>query len=119
MIIQLLQEANATFGHSITDMMNEFIEQAQAFFVQLRDSECNFCDIMQEATNRYVTYKLTSNLQHTVPEELKECLEDKESILNLVSGMRDHHMYVIDSREDRLMTRGRGWVKNLISNLQK
>lgn len=119
MFIFLIQEANIAFGHSITDLINEFIEQAQAFFVQLRDADSYFCDNIQDATNRYVVHKLTSQSELTVPDELKECLEDKENILNLVSGMRDHHISLIDSREDRLITRARVWVKDLITNSQK
>lgn len=118
-LFERIQEAIKTFGHNITDMVNEFIEQAQAFFVQIREAENNFCDGIQEATNRYIIHKTTFQLEHTVPLELKECLENKEIISNFVSRMREHHTSLLDSREERLVTKSLAWVNDAITNLQR
>lgn len=33
--------------------------------------------------------------------------------------MRDHHMQVIDAREDKLINRSRNWVRELCDGLQQ
>lgn len=117
-LFERIEEANANFGVVIQEMMNEFIEKAQAFFVQLRDSEYGFCDSIQEAVTRFISMRMvltTSDLN--VPDELKECMEDKDAIINLVAGMRDFHTQVIDSREDKLSQRAKGWVTELKTKL--
>lgn len=99
-------------------MMNEFIEKAQAFFVQLRDSEYSFCDSLQEAVTRFISMRMVLQTNESnVPVELKECMGDKDAIINLVAGMRDFHTQIIDSREDKLCQRAKGWVTDLQTKL--
>lgn len=110
-LFERIEEANANFGIVIQEMMNEFIEKAQAFFVQLRDAEYSFCDSIQEAVTRFISMRMVlTTSESNVPDELKECMEDKDAIINLVAGMRDFHTQVIDSREDKLSQRAKGWV---------
>lgn len=111
-LFERIEEANANFGVVVQEMMNEFIEKAQAFFVQLRDSEYSFCDSIQEAVTRFISMRMVLTTSD-VPDELKECMEDKDAIINLVAGMRDFHTQVIDSREDKLSQRAKGWVTDL------
>lgn len=47
-----------------------------------------------------------------------KCLEDKDAISNFIAGSKDYHMQIIDSREDRLVTRGRTWATELIATMQ-
>lgn len=118
-ILFYFQEATAQFDHTIQDLMNQFIEQAQTYFVQLRDVSLNFSDALSEAVTGYITFMSASGAEDKVPQELKECLEDKDAIMNLIAGMRDNHMQKIDAREDRLVSRGRQWVSSLIEEMQK
>lgn len=118
-LFERVEESNTHFGHTIAEMMNEFIEQAQTLFVQLRDAESNFCDSLQEAVTRYITFKMASKDEQSVPKELQECLDDKDAIMNLIAGMRDLHMQRIDAREDKLISRARGWISDLTTNLHK
>lgn len=118
-LFERIEEANANFGVVLQEMMNEFVEKAQSFFVQLRDSEYSFCDGIQEAVTRFISMRMVlKTSESNVPEELIECMEDKDAIINLVAGMRDFHTQVIDSREDKLSQRARGWVTDFQNKLK-
>ncbi|KAG4080724.1 hypothetical protein HA402_013254 [Bradysia odoriphaga] len=109
---------NVDFKQVIDAMLNQFIEHAQGIFVQMRNSEINFSGAMQETVTRYITMKAVVAEEHTVAKELQECFEDKSNISKFILGSREHHILVIDTREERLITRGRNWVKELIAKMQ-
>lgn len=117
-LFESIEDANTQFGHAITEMLNEFIEQAQGLFVQMRDSESNFSDAIYELSARFIAESAASGNTAAIPEELQECLEDKDAIVNFVAGSRDVHMQMIDAREDRLVTRARSWAADLVARLQ-
>lgn len=65
-----IEDANTQFGHSITEMLNEFIEQAQGFFVQMRDAEGNFSDSVYETASRFIQEQAAAGNNFAIPEEL-------------------------------------------------
>lgn len=117
-LFESIEEANTQFGLAISEMLNEFIEQAQGLFVQMRDSESNFSDAIYELSSRFIAEQAAVGNTAAIPAELQECLEDKDAIVNFIAGSRDVHMQMIDAREDRLVTRARSWAADLISSLQ-
>jgi hypothetical protein len=100
------------------DMMNEFLEKCQVEFVHLRNIENNFVDELIEIVTKFVTEKAAVGREADIPEGLRESIIDKDVILNFAAGMRDSHTQKIDSREDKLLSRAREWVKNLSENIQ-
>lgn len=118
-LFERVEEANIAFGHTISDMMRRFVEAAQGCFVQLRDASLTFCDGMQEMVTRYISNKMILHQEESVPQELAECISDKEAIGSLVAGMREHHMMMIDMREDRLIKRSNGWVVELTEGFSR
>lgn len=46
-------------------------------------------------------------------------MEDKEALNNCIGTSHDIHMQLIDAREDRLMTRAKAWLSNLVEGLNK
>lgn len=116
-LAESIEETTTNFRRNLQEMVSRFIEQSQTYFVQLRDVVMNFCENLQEAVTRFVALILATGDMEKVPKELKECTEDKDAIMNIVAGMRDHQMQRIDAREDRLVTRARDWCDHLLDDI--
>lgn len=71
-LYESIEDANTQFGHSITEMLNEFIEQAQGLFVQMRDAEGNFSDAIYETVSRYIQEQAAVGNRYAIPDELQE-----------------------------------------------
>lgn len=67
-----VEDANVQFGLVITEMLNEFIEQSQTMFVQMRDAEGNFSDALFEIVSRFIAQKSSAGDVEAIPEELRE-----------------------------------------------
>ncbi|EDS39244.1 leucine-rich repeat-containing protein 48 [Culex quinquefasciatus] len=117
-LFERTEEGNSNFENTIKEMTNEFIEQAQAQFVLLREAETSFSEALIGVVQQFVTFKAASGHAHEIPRALQEALEDKDVIGNLAAGMRDSHMQLIDAREDKLINRSRTWVRELCDGLQ-
>lgn len=118
-LFERVSDAISQFRHVVNSMVNDFIEKAQALFVQLRDCETTYSDGLAEAVATYITMMATTGQTHLIPTELEECAEDKDAINNLVAGSKDFHSQVIDAREDSLVSRARRWAENLVDNLNE
>lgn len=138
-LFECIEIANLDFKQVIDALLNEFIEYAQAIFVQMRNAEINFSGAMHETVARYITMKAVVAEEATVAAELQEvssskkkivkivngfhvnlqCFEDKSNIGKFILGSREHHILVIDTREERLISRGRSWVNELIAKMQR
>ncbi|KAM7352445.1 tbCMF46 isoform 2-T2 [Cochliomyia hominivorax] len=113
------EETIIIFQRRLQEMVAKFVEQAQTFFGQLRDIAVNFSENLGEIVNRYIATKLALQDFKGVPEPLRICMEDREAIANLIAGMKDYHTQRIDEREDRLMTRSKSFIDDLIEQLNK
>lgn len=98
-------------------MIGKFVEQAQTYFGQLRDIAVHFSENLGEIVNHYIATKLALHDFDGVPEPLRICMEDREAIANLIAGMKDFHTQRIDEREDRLMTRSKAFIDDMIEKL--
>lgn len=52
-----IDNANATFAHKIQDMLHEFIESAELYFVEISEAEAEFSDRLHELTTNYLSQK--------------------------------------------------------------
>lgn len=71
-LYESIEDANTQFGHAITEMLNEFIEQAQGLFVQMRDAEGNFSDAIYETVSRFIQEQAAAGNRYAIPDELME-----------------------------------------------
>lgn len=71
-LYESIEDANTQFGHAITEMLNEFIEQAQGLFVQMRDAEGNFSDAIYETVSRFIQEQAAAGNRYAIPDELLE-----------------------------------------------
>ncbi|KRF98501.1 uncharacterized protein Dwil_GK10805, partial [Drosophila willistoni] len=88
---EAIEESTTNFHRRLSELMSKFVEQTQAFFVQLHFED--------------------------VPIELRVFMDDRDAILNLIAGMKDSHTLRIDEREDRMATRSKDFIDNMVDNL--
>ncbi|XP_030569706.1 dynein regulatory complex subunit 3-like, partial [Drosophila novamexicana] len=114
---ETIEESTTNFHRKISDMMSKFLEQSQSFFVQLREISVHFSENMTEIVTRFISTKLAMQDFEDVPPELRMCMHDRDAILNLIAGMKDAHTFRIDEREDRMATRSKEFIDNMINKL--
>lgn len=54
-LFEQMEESNSTFEHTMTEMINVFLEAAQGYFSQLRVLETTYMENLTESANRYRT----------------------------------------------------------------
>nr|DAA06417.1 TPA_inf: protein phosphatase [Drosophila ananassae] len=114
---EAIEESTTNFHRKIVELMAKFVEQSQAFFVQLREISVHFSENMTEIVTRFISTKLALQDFEDVPVELRVCMDDRDAILNLIAGMKDSHTLRIDEREDRIATRTKEFIDNMIDQL--
>lgn len=117
-LYEQLEEAVQTFDHTLTEMVNTFVENAQGYFTQMRSLEQTYLENIAEVANRYLT-NLNIHKDAVCPEELAEIMGDKEALNNALDATHDTHLQLIDNREDRLVHRAKEWLEKTATNLQK
>ncbi|XP_022220110.1 dynein regulatory complex subunit 3 isoform X2 [Drosophila obscura] len=116
---EAVEESTRNFHRKISQLMAGFVEQAQVFFLQLRDVCSHFADNMTEIVTQFLSTKLARQEIGAVPKELMMCVDDREAVLQLVERMRITHILRIDAREDRMAIRSREFIDNMIQQLNK
>lgn len=117
-LYEQLEEAVQTFDHTLTEMVNHFIENAQGYFTQMRGLEQIYMENIGELAHRFLT-NLNIHKDSTCPEELLEIMVDKETVNNALDATHDIHLQMIDNREDRLVQRAKEWLEKTANNLQR
>nr|DAA06416.1 TPA_inf: protein phosphatase [Drosophila willistoni] len=114
---EAIEESTTNFHRRLSELMSKFVEQTQAFFVQLREIAGHFSENMTEIVTRFISTKLALQDFEDVPIELRVFMDDRDAILNLIAGMKDSHTLRIDEREDRMATRSKDFIDNMVDNL--
>lgn len=70
-LYEQLEEAVQTFDHTLTEMVNTFVENAQGYFTQMRSLEQTYMENIAEIANRFLT-NLNIQDNSVCPEELAE-----------------------------------------------
>lgn len=107
------------FERRFTRLMSSFVEEAQLYFLQLRHVCEHFSDGMTDAVSRFISDKLAQQDLDSVPQELRMCIDDRESLLNIVDAMKATHIARIEEREDRMATRSKEFISNYVEKLNK
>ncbi|XP_025832524.1 dynein regulatory complex subunit 3-like [Agrilus planipennis] len=111
-----MEEVNQLFDISLTDLLNNFVEGAQAVFSELRSLQANYNENITEIMTRMVGPK-GPNPDADIPPEAEHLFVDKDTLGNALGGTHDIHMQTIDAREDLLIGRARSWLSNIVDNL--
>lgn len=80
-------------------------DHIQSYFVALRDiEESNHSNVLAATTAQYDRYQ-ANELDQAISEDGRHLLQDKDTLLNIVNGSHDAHLFKIDAREDELTLR--------------
>ncbi|XP_023011478.2 dynein regulatory complex subunit 3-like [Leptinotarsa decemlineata] len=99
-LFEQMEEVNQILEHVLADMINAFIEEAQAVFA-----------------SRYLTQANMGEI--TVPDVVKSIMSDKEALNNAIATTHHAHLQIIDNREDNLVERVKHWLETFTKNLTK
>ncbi|XP_002052450.3 dynein regulatory complex subunit 3 [Drosophila virilis] len=116
---EAVEETTLNFERRITRLMASFIEEAQIYFLQLRDVCEHFADNMTDAVSRFISHKLALQDLDAVPQELRMCIDDRESLLRIVGDMKATQISRIEEREDRMATRSKEFINSYVEKLSK
>ncbi|KAH8411981.1 hypothetical protein KR222_004551, partial [Zaprionus bogoriensis] len=116
---EAVQDSTLNFERRISRLMCSFVEEAQTFFLQLREVCLHFADSMTDAVSRFLSQKLALQDLDAVPLELRNCLDDRDAVLKLVADMKDTHTQRMEEREDRMASRSKEFIDSLILKLSK
>ncbi|KAH8413125.1 hypothetical protein KR009_008188 [Drosophila setifemur] len=116
---EAVEDSTLNFNQKISQLMTSFVEQAQGFFRQLRDVCGHFANNMAEIVTQLLATKMSCNDTNSIPVELRQCVDDREAVLELVDGMMSFHTARVDEREDRMVNRSREFIDDMITTLNK
>lgn len=88
-LYEQLEEAVQTFDHTLTEMVNTFVENAQGYFTQLRTQEQTYTENIAEVANRFLT-NLNIHKDSVCPEELAEVIQNEQVKTPLASLFVDN-----------------------------
>lgn len=114
-----MQETTLNFERRISRLMTSFVDEAQTLFLQLRDVCLYFADNMIDAVSRFLSQKLQLQQLDAVPRELRICLDDRDAVLKIVDNMKSTHTSRIEEREDRMASRSKEFIENMIQKLAR
>ncbi|XP_060653207.1 dynein regulatory complex subunit 3 [Drosophila nasuta] len=111
---EAVEESTLNFERRISRLMSRFVEEAQVFFLQLRDVCQHFSHNMTDTVSRYLSNKLAQQDLESVPKELRRCIDDRDAVLKLVADMKATHVARVEEREDRMVSRSKEFIDSLI-----
>ena len=117
-LVDQLEDTIKEFERNLADLVSSFLENIQAKFVQLWDLENAHGEKLLEVSINMLEKILKSEVDaDQITDDLRELFVDKDSVTNAVSASHDRHLYVIDAREDRVVSRINSWMTNLIDQV--
>ncbi|XP_034099830.1 dynein regulatory complex subunit 3 [Drosophila albomicans] len=116
---EAVEESTLNFERRISRLMSRFVEEAQVFFLQLRDVCQHFSYNMTDTVSRYLSNKLAQQDLESVPKELRRCIDDRDAVLKLVADMKATHVARVEEREDRMVSRSKEFIDSLIRKRSK
>ncbi|KAG8236575.1 hypothetical protein J437_LFUL015761 [Ladona fulva] len=134
-LYEQIEETLANYERKITDLVNNFLESAQALFVSCRSLQTNFSEQLATVVPRFfnvtrariaaskeikqdiesVNIEQQENCFSIVPKILEECLESTDALQNAIASSHDIHVQMIDAREDKLISEAKNWLKENLS----
>ncbi|XP_066252330.1 dynein regulatory complex subunit 3-like [Euwallacea similis] len=116
-LFEQVDEVNQIFRQVLREMINDFIEEAQGVFTNIRAAEVTYSENLNDIALRFMT-ALNVNPDEEVAECLLDIIFDKNTLINAISASHDVHIHIIDGREDQLVAKAQGWLDNLSDELE-
>ncbi|XP_052781894.1 dynein regulatory complex subunit 3-like [Mya arenaria] len=116
-LVDQFEEIIKEFERNLQDMGSTFIENVQGYLSQCRDLENNHHERMLEIAIVTLEKVVKNELDDEINDDLRNLFVDKDTIINAVTSSHDVHLLKIDNKEDDMVTRINGWMKNTIEKI--
>ncbi|KAF5304098.1 hypothetical protein FQA39_LY01883 [Lamprigera yunnana] len=117
-LYEQMEEVISVFEQTVTEMINNFIENSQSYFTEMRASEAIYHEILHNEANEFLT-QCALKEGTPIPEELVEMMSDRDNLINSLGATHEMHNTIIDNREDTLVSKARNWLNALVTSLTK
>ncbi|RNA42467.1 leucine-rich repeat-containing 48 isoform X1 [Brachionus plicatilis] len=116
-VVDQLEEIIREFERNLSDMVNNFVEQIQGFFGQLRDLENIQFEKLQESCLSTLERVIKGEVSDDFPDDLRDLFIDKDTVVNALQTSHDLHTLKIDSREDDMISKIKNWSNTMIEQI--
>ncbi|XP_049840858.1 dynein regulatory complex subunit 3-like [Schistocerca gregaria] len=116
-----LEKTNAAFERNLIELVSTFIKDAQAIFVECRNSQQIFNEQLSDCANRYLSNVITKvdDPKLRIPHELQQIMTDKEALNKATGGSHDYHTQIINGREDVLVKKAKKWASDMCADIHR
>ncbi|CAL8104125.1 unnamed protein product [Orchesella dallaii] len=101
-----MEDVNDILDRSIREIVTNWLEQLRGQCGSLREVEQQLNGRLQEALVTYGEFRLSDT---NIPEELHHLVSDKDALTNCIQMSHDHHVSVVDGKEDQICQRVKRW----------
>ncbi|XP_059139602.1 dynein regulatory complex subunit 3-like isoform X2 [Physella acuta] len=116
-LVDQLEEIIKDFDRNMQDLVGVFLENVQGYLTQARELENMHNEKMIEMATTALEKAAKNELDDDISEDLRMLLVDKDTVMNAVTSSHDVHLLKIDNKEDDIVTRINGWLKNMITSI--
>lgn len=117
LVVDQLEEIIKDFERNMSEMVNNFVEQIQGLFSQIRDLENIQFERLQEICLSTLEKVIKGEIQDDFPDDLRDLFIDKDTIVNALQTSHDAHLLKIDSREDDMISKIKNWLSTMIEQI--
>ena len=103
----------------MSDLVNNFVEQMQGLFSQLRDLENIQFERLQELCIITLEKVMKGEVPEDFPEDLRDLFIDKDTVINALQTSHDAHLLKIDNREDDMISKIKNWMTSMIEQIHE
>ena len=100
-------------------MVSNFTEFMRSNFSQIRDLQAYFNESIITLCVSAVERLMKGELEDELPDETRELLTDKDTILNACQTSDEYHRTKIDQREDEMFSRISNWLTTMMDNIHE
>ncbi|CAF0830778.1 unnamed protein product [Brachionus calyciflorus] len=116
-VVDQLEEIIRDFERNLGDMVNNFVEQIQGMYSQLRDLENIQFERLQELCLATLEKVIKGEVPDEFPDDLRDLFIDKDTVVNALQTSHDLHSLRIDSREDDMISKIKNWSSTMIEQI--
>ncbi|KAM9843971.1 dynein regulatory complex subunit 3 [Aulostomus maculatus] len=116
-LVSQLEDITKKINVNLSDMVNCFIETAQATFAQCRDLEDSYHAGMKEVAVATLEMVADDN-EEDLPEDVRMLFTDKDTVMEVLATSHDNHLLSISDRESQMVTRLSNWKMSFIKEIQ-
>ncbi|XP_015116477.1 dynein regulatory complex subunit 3 [Diachasma alloeum] len=105
-----------SFTNNMSGAIGDFVDFVKERFSQMRRAKEDYREDVDRIINSYTTGISLDG--ETVAEDVKELLENSETLNDSLTASHELREYLIDSRETTMIQRAESWLRDLIDQIE-